>query len=72
MANLTEWHPFGDFAELRNRLDEVFREITNGERRGLTPSDRPGGLREGPLRPASRSVPGIDPEEMKMKIERAC
>lgn len=36
MANeLTEWRPFSDFAEIRHRLDQAFRDLSNapGEHR---------------------------------------
>jgi HSP20 family protein len=66
-TTLTEWHPFGDFVELRNRLDEVVREITNGERRGWTPSIDL--VREKDRYVLRADVPGIDPEEIKIEVE---
>ena len=29
-TELTEWRPFSDFAELRHRLDQAFRDLTTG------------------------------------------
>jgi HSP20 family protein len=66
-TTLTEWHPFADFAELRNRLDEVFREMTNGERRGWTPSIDL--IREKDRYVLRADVPGIKPEEIKIEVD---
>lgn len=37
-TELTEWRPFSDFAELRHRLDQAFRDLSDGPRQGWTPS----------------------------------
>jgi HSP20 family protein len=66
-TSLTEWHPFGDLAELRSRLDEVFREIANGERRGWTPSIDL--VKEKDRYVLRADVPGIAPEEIKVEVE---
>lgn len=28
-TELTEWRPFSDFAEIRHRLDQAFRDLSN-------------------------------------------
>jgi HSP20 family protein len=66
-STLTEWHPFADFAELRSRVDEVFREMTNGERRGWAPSIDL--IREKDRFVLRADVPGIKPEEIKIGVE---
>ena len=66
-TTLTEWRPFSDFAELRNRLDEVFREIGDGGRGGWTPSIDL--VREKDRYVLRADVPGIKPDEIKIDVE---
>jgi HSP20 family protein len=66
-TTLTEWRPFADFAELRNRLDEVFREIGNGERRGWAPSIDL--VREKDRYVLRADVPGIKPDEINIEVD---
>lgn len=65
-TELTEWRPFSDFAELRHRLDQAFRDLSNV----------PGGWspsvdlvkKEGEL-VLRADLPGIRPEEVKIEVE---
>lgn len=68
MANeLTEWRPFSDFAELRHRLDQAFRDLSDGGQRGWTPSvDLARRENELVLR---ADIPGIRPEDVKIEVE---
>jgi HSP20 family protein len=68
MANeLTEWRPFSDFAELRHRLDQAFRDLSDGAQRGWTPSvDLARRENELVLR---ADIPGIKPEDVKIEVE---
>lgn len=65
--HLTEWHPLADFAELRNRLDEVFRDMSNGERHGWAPSVDL--VKEKDRYVLRADVPGIKPDEVKIEVE---
>ena len=66
-TELTEWRPFSDFAELRHRLDQAFRDLSDGAQRGWAPSvdlvRRDGDL---VLR---ADIPGIKPDEVKIEVE---
>jgi HSP20 family protein len=66
-TTLTEWRPFADFSELRNRLDEVFREIGDGGRGAWTPSIDL--VREKDRYVLRADVPGIKPDEIKIEVE---
>lgn len=66
-SELTEWRPFSDFAELRHRLDQAFRDLGDGAQRGWAPS-------MDLVRSRDRLVlrvdlPGIKPEEVKIEVE---
>jgi HSP20 family protein len=64
---LTEWRPFSDFAELRHRLDQAFRDIADGPQHGWTPSvDVVKKEDELVLR---ADLPGIKPEDVKIEVE---
>jgi HSP20 family protein len=64
---LLRWDRFGEFADLRTRLDRMFDELSAGGARGWTPMidlERDDGdlvLRA--------DIPGIRPEEVKIEIE---
>lgn len=67
-TELTEWRPFSDFAELRHRLDQAFRDLSEGAQRGgwspsvdLVKKDDQLVLRA--------DLPGIKPEEVKIEVE---
>lgn len=65
-TELTEWRPFSDFAEVRHRLDQAFRDLSNAPG-GWSPSvdvvKHDGDL---VLR---ADLPGIKPEEVKIEVE---
>lgn len=67
-SELTEWRPFSDFAELRHRLDQAFRDLSEGAQRGgwspsvdLVKKDDQMVLRA--------DLPGIKPEDVKIEVE---
>lgn len=65
-TELTEWRPFSDFAELRHRLDQAFRDLSNVPG-GWSPSvdvvKHDGDLI---LR---ADLPGIEPDQVKIEVE---
>lgn len=66
-SSLTQWRPFSDLEELRNRFDRLFEEIGNGERRTWTPSlDL---VREKDRLTLKVDLPGIKPEEVEIKVD---
>lgn len=66
-VTLTRWHPFGDLADLRSRLDRMFEEASVGEGRGWAPSVD---LIEEKGRLVLRAdVPGIKPDDVKIEVE---
>lgn len=64
-TDLTEWRPFSDFAELRHRLDQAFRDI-GGPQRGWTPSVDV--VRRGDALVLRADIPGIEPDEVKIEV----
>lgn len=67
-TELTEWRPFSDFAELRHRLDQAFRDLSEGAQHGgwspsvdLVKRDDHLVLRA--------DLPGIKPDEVKIEVE---
>jgi HSP20 family protein len=66
-SELTEWRPFSDFAELRHRLDQAFRDIADGAQHGWAPSVDVV-RKEGEL-VLRADLPGIKPEEVKIEVE---
>lgn len=68
MANeMTEWRPFSDFAELRHRLDQAFRDLSEGGQAGWTPSIDL--VRKDDAVVLRADVPGLKPEEVKIEVE---
>jgi HSP20 family protein len=68
MANeLTEWRPFSDFAELRHRLDQAFRDLSDGAQRGWTPSVDLVRREDDLILRAD--IPGIKPEDVKIEVD---
>lgn len=66
-SELTEWRPFSDFAELRHRLDQAFRDLSDGVQHGWTPSvDLV--KKEGAL-VLRADIPGIKPDDVKIEVE---
>jgi HSP20 family protein len=67
MANeLTEWRPLSDFAELRHRLDQAFRDLSDGER-GWTPSVDL--VRKDDALVLRADIPGIKPDDVRIEVE---
>jgi HSP20 family protein len=66
-SELTEWRPFSDFAELRHRLDQAFRDIADGGQHGWAPSVDVV-RKEGEL-VLRADLPGIKPEDVKIEVE---
>lgn len=66
-SELTEWRPFPDFAELRHRLDQVFRDLSDGGQRGWSPSVDL--VRRDDALVLRADIPGLKPEEVKIEIE---
>lgn len=66
-TELTEWRPFSDFAELRHRLDQAFRDLSDGAQHGWTPSvDLV--KKEGAL-VLRADIPGITPDDVKIEVD---
>jgi HSP20 family protein len=66
-SELTEWRPFSDFAELRHRLDQAFRDLSDGVQHGWIPSvDLV--KKEGAL-VLRADIPGIKPDDVKIEVE---
>lgn len=38
MTTMTSWQPFGEFADLHERLDRLFERMTNGEGQPALPA----------------------------------
>jgi HSP20 family protein len=66
-SELTEWRPFSDFAELRHRLDQAFRDLSEGAQRGWTPSVDL--VRQEGALVLRADIPGIKPDEVKIEVE---
>ncbi|HEX6230045.1 MAG TPA: Hsp20/alpha crystallin family protein [Solirubrobacterales bacterium] len=65
-SELTEWRPLSDFAELRHRLDQAFRDLGNGERAWTPSVDL---VRKGDALVLRADIPGIKPDEVKIEVE---
>lgn len=66
-TELSEWRPFSDFAELRHRLDQAFRDISEGAAHGWTPSVDL--VRRDDALVLRADIPGIKPDEVKIEVE---
>jgi len=66
-SELTEFRPLSDFAELRHRLDQAFRDLSEGAQRGWTPSVDL--VRQEDALVLRADIPGIEPDEVKIEIE---
>lgn len=66
-SELTEWRPFSDFADLRHRLDQAFRDLSDGGQGAWTPSIDL--VRKGDALVLKADIPGIKPEEVKIEVE---
>ncbi len=67
-TELTEWRPFSDFAELRHRLDQAFRDLSEGAQHGgWSPSVDV--VRKDDELVLRADLPGIKPDEVKIEVE---
>ena len=66
-SELTEWRPFSDFAELRHRLDQAFRDLSDGVQHGWIPSVDV--VRKEDRLVLRADLPGIKPEDVKIEVE---
>jgi len=66
-TELTELRPFSDFAELRHRLDQAFRDLGDGPRHGWSPSVDL--VRRDDALVLRADIPGITPDEVKIEVE---
>lgn len=64
---LTEWRPFSDFAELRHRLDQAFRDFGDGAHHGWTPSVDV--VKKDDRLVLRANLPGVKPDEVKVEVE---
>jgi HSP20 family protein len=66
-TELTEWRPFSDFAELRHRLDQAFRDLSDGVQHAWTPSVDL--IRKEDALVLRADIPGIAPDDVKIEVE---
>lgn len=64
---MARWTPFGDFGELRARMDRLFDEMGNGGEGEWTPAIDV--IREDDRIVVRADVPGIEPEEITIDFE---
>lgn len=64
---MTAWRPFADFGELRQRVDQMFREMSVGGEQSWTPSVDV--LRKDGTVVLRADLPGIKPDEVKVTVE---
>ena len=66
-SELTEWRPFSDFAELRHRLDQAFRDLSEGAQHGWIPSVDL--VRKEDALVLRADIPGIKPDDVEIEVE---
>jgi HSP20 family protein len=66
-TGLTRWEPFAELAELRDRLDRAFGEMTSSEARPWVP--RIDLVREKERLVLQAELPGIKPENVDLAVE---
>jgi HSP20 family protein len=66
-TELSEWRPFSDFAELRHRLDQAFRDLSEGVQHGWSPSVDL--IRRDGVLVLRADIPGIKPDDVKIEVE---
>ena len=66
-GELSEWRPFADFAELRSRLDQAFRDLGARGEQGWSPSVDV--LKKDGELVLRANLPGIKPDEVKITVE---
>lgn len=65
-GTLTRWEPFAELGELRSRLDRMFGDLTDGERRWMPAIDVE---RENGNLIVRADVPGLKPDEVKIEVQ---
>jgi HSP20 family protein len=66
-TQMTVWRPFADFGELRQRVDQMFREMGVAGEQSWTPSVDV--LRRDGAVVLRADLPGIKPDEGKVTVE---
>lgn len=66
-TQMTVWRPFAEFGELRQRFDQMFREMGAGGEGNWTPSVDV--LRKNGNVVLRADLPGIKPDEVKVTVE---
>ena len=66
-TDLIERSPFPDFAELRHRVDQMFRDLGDGVGHGWTPSIDV--VRREDAIVLRADIPGIKPDDVKITVE---
>jgi HSP20 family protein len=66
-TELTDWRPFSDFAELRHRLDQAFRDLGDGVEHRWTPSVDL--VKKDDALILRADLPGFKPDEVKIEVE---
>jgi HSP20 family protein len=66
-TQMTVWRPFADFGELRQRVDQMFREMSVGGKQSWSPSVDV--LRKDGTIVLRADLPGIKPDEVKVTVE---
>jgi HSP20 family protein len=66
-TEMTVWHPFADFGELRHRVDQMFREMAPGAESSWAPSMDV--MRDNGNLILRADLPGIKPDEVKVTVE---
>ena len=67
MTTMTRWQPFGEFADLHERLDRLFERMTNGEGQPALPAVDV--IRRDEEIVIRADMPGIKPDEVKIEVE---
>jgi HSP20 family protein len=66
MADMTVWRPFADFGELRQRLDQMFRDMSGADQPWTPSADV---IRKEGAVVLRADLPGITPDEVKVTVE---
>lgn len=66
-GTLTRWDPFADFAQVRQRIDRMFEEMTDGEQ-GATRA-KVDLIEKDDKLIVRADMPGIKPEDIKVEVD---
>ena len=67
MSTMTRWQPFGEFADLHERLDRLFERMTNGQGQPALPAVDV--IRRDDAIVIRADMPRIKPDEVKIEVE---